>query len=101
MKIGFDEDILSQWIAENPNSKSLNINNAIDVASKSLDPKFIATYSINSMKDLLQVTRDIDYSVKKFIQDTFSKHVTIRNLKNMNRQEIFDKLIKELTGKKL
>lgn len=101
LEIGFAEALLSQWTTENQHPKSLNMDNAIAHASKLLAPNYVATYSMTSMKDLLQATKNTDYSVKRLIQDTFSKHLTIKNLKNMNRVEMADKMIKELTGNKL
>lgn len=54
-----------------------------------------------TMQDLLQITRNTDYSVKKFIQDTMTKHLTVKNMKNMGRTDLADMLVKELVGKKM
>lgn len=54
-----------------------------------------------TMKDLLQVTKNTEFTTKRFIQDIMTKHLNVKNMKNMGRQELADIIIKDLTGKKL
>lgn len=54
-----------------------------------------------TMKDLLQVTRNTEYSVKRFIQDVMTKHLNVKQMKNMGRTDLANLLVKELEGKKL
>lgn len=54
-----------------------------------------------TMNDLLQVTRNTEFVVKKYIQDTLNKHLTIKNMQNMGRTDLSSLLINELTGKQL
>ncbi|MFT8313255.1 MAG: phage minor capsid protein [Clostridium sp.] len=54
-----------------------------------------------TMADLLQVTRNTELSIKQFIRDTMTKHLNIRNLQNMGREDLYKKLISDLNGTKL
>lgn len=54
-----------------------------------------------AMKDLLQITKNTDYTTKKLIQDVMSKHLTIQHMKNIGRDDLANAIIKDITGKKL
>lgn len=54
-----------------------------------------------AMKDLLQVTKNTDYMTKKLIQQTMTKHLTIQHMRNIDRKDLANAIIKDLTGKKL
>lgn len=54
-----------------------------------------------TMKDLLQVTNNTEYAVKRLIRETFSKHLTVKNMLNRGQKQLADRVIKELSGKKL
>lgn len=54
-----------------------------------------------TMQDLLQITRNTEYAVKKLIRETFSKHMTVQTMIQKGRKDLANKIIKDLTGKKL
>lgn len=54
-----------------------------------------------TMQDLLQMTRNTEYSVKRLIRDTMTKHLNVQNMLNSGRQDLANILIQELTGKQL
>ena len=54
-----------------------------------------------TMKDLLQITKNTEYTTKRYIQDVMTKHLTVDHMLSTDRKDLADVLLKELTGKKL
>lgn len=54
-----------------------------------------------TMKDLLSVTRNTEYALKRLIRDTMSKHLTVKAMRNSGREDLAQQLIKELQGQAL
>jgi hypothetical protein len=54
-----------------------------------------------TVNDLLQVTRNTDFMVKKLVQETMGKHLTARNLLKTGRQDLVGLVLKDLRGKGL
>lgn len=66
-----------------------------------IDKTVLIDVKDTTMRDLLQVTQNTEYAVKRFIQDTMTKHLNVKNMRNMGRQDLAYMLVKELEGKAL
>lgn len=76
--------------------KSYTLNTILNEAKA--DANFSDLFSLKNTttKDLLQVTKNTEYSIKKHIQEVLTKHLNIQNLQNMGREDLVAVLKKEL-----
>lgn len=80
---------------------SYTVSSILAEVPSMVDREILVQIKNVTMIDLLQVTRNTELSIKQFIRDTMTKHLNIRNLQNMGREDLYKKLVSELTGKKL
>jgi hypothetical protein len=85
--------------------KSANIPYTYDSVMKQVptlvDKKITTKISDVTVQDLLQIINNTEYTTKKLIQDTLSKHMSITNMKNTGRTDLADIMAQNLQGKKL
>lgn len=81
--------------------KKYTLNGVLKEVSRVVDQDSILKLRNATMKDLLSVTRNTEYSLKKLIRNTLSKHLNVRNMKNMDREDLAQQLIKEIEGQAL
>lgn len=99
VEIGYAETLLSMYVA-------LNINKTFDEAWKdvpfsTINSTMAEQLAKDTMKDLLQATKNTEYAVKKLVQDTFAKHMSVQALQNGGRLDMIRVVMKDLTGKGL
>lgn len=77
---------------------STNLESLMTEALTMIDSSTLIALKNVTMQDLLQVTRNTEYSIKKLVRDTMSKHLNVQNMLNMDRKDLAEILIKELQG---
>lgn len=98
--IAYAEALSAKYLAEGLSNVSL------DKVLKDV-PRVMKNGSITTglaeitMKDLLLVTNNTEYSVKRLVRETFAKHMNVQNMLNIGRKDLAKTLAKELSGNKL
>lgn len=98
--LAYAEALLSKRIRDD--IRNINLDDLLkDVPRTLKNGQIVTQLKQVTMQDLLQATHNTEYSVKKLIRETFTKHLTIDSLKKQGNKVMADKLIQELSGSKL
>lgn len=96
--LGFGLGLMSLYdsIGGNYTAKSI-----VAEASDMVDRQVTLRIKNATMRDLLQVTRNTEYAVRNLVQATMAKHLNVKNMQNMGRDDLAKQLVKELQGQAL
>lgn len=99
VEVGYTEQLMAQYLA-------LGINKSFneawkDVPFSRINDTIGEQMAKDTMTDLLQITNNTEYAVKKFVRDTFSKHMAVQSLQNAGRKDMIKVVMKDLTGKRI
>lgn len=98
--IAYAEALSSKFLADG--LSDISVDKVLKDVPKVMKNGSIATNIAQvTTRDLLLVTNNTEYAVKRLVRETFAKHMNVQNMLNIGRKDLAKTLVQELSGNKL